>query len=174
MCIHTIIVSCVLFILSCTTLEVWICVHYICIILLLRHKYSESLQYRHNWCQLPLRISHRPSRANSGAFVPAPMVALPFRQVLTSICPTPVPPTPHPVHPPHPSHTGSNQPAHRHPSRANGGAPVPAPMVDLPFWRLLTSIRPIPVSPTTHPIHPSHPSHPGSKHPMRKNQCFLI
>ena len=33
----------------------------------------------------------------------------------------------------------------RRPSRANGGAPFPAPMVALPLRRLLTSVRPTPV-----------------------------
>ena len=66
-------------------------VHSICIILLLWHKYSASLQPRHNWCQPPLPIARRPSRANDCAPVPAPSVALLFRRVLTSVCPTPMP-----------------------------------------------------------------------------------
>ena len=104
------IVSYILFILSCTTLEVRICVNSICIILLLRHKYSASLRYRRNWCQQPLPISLRLPRANGSAPVPVLMVALLFRRVLTLVRPTPVPPTPHPVHL---SHPGSNQPAHK-------------------------------------------------------------
>ena len=107
------------------------------------------------------------SRDNGGAPVPAPMVALLFRRVLTFVCPTPVPPTPHPVHPSHPSQIGSNQPAHRNPSRANGGAPVP----ELPFRRALTTVRPTPVPQITHPVHPSHPSHPISNQPMHKTMC---
>ena len=125
MCSHSIIVSYVLFILSCTTLEVQICVHSICIIFLLVHKYSASLQHRDSWCQIPLRIAHRPSVANDGAPVPEPKMVLPFWQVLMFVCPTPVPITPHPVHPSHPSYVDSDQPANCDPSRANGGAPVP-------------------------------------------------
>ena len=87
-----------------------ICVHFICIILPLQHKYSASLQHRRNWCQTSLPIARRLSRANGGAPVPAPMVALRFRRVLTSVRPTPIPPTPHPVHPSHPA---SNQLAHK-------------------------------------------------------------
>ena len=66
-------------------------VHSICIILLLGHKYSVSLQHRRNWCQPPLPIARRPSRANGSAPIPVPMVALLFRQVLTSVRPTTVP-----------------------------------------------------------------------------------
>ena len=151
--------------------------HSICIILLLQQKYSASLQHRHNWCQLPLHIARSPSRANCGALVPTPMVALPFRQVLTSVYLTPAPPTPHPVHL---SHVGSNQPVHRHPSIDNGSAPVLAPIVELPFRWVLTSVRPTPVPPTPHQVHPSHtshtshPSHPGSNQPMHKSRCVLI
>ena len=76
----------------------------ICIILLLRHKYSASFQHRRNRCQPALPTARCPPRANGGTPVPAPMVALPFPQVLTSVRPTPVPPTPHQVHPSHPSH----------------------------------------------------------------------
>ena len=112
-CSHNTIISYLIFIISCTTLEVRICVHSICIILLLRHKYSASLHHRRNWCQLPLTISRRPSRANGGSPVPSPMVALPFWRVLTSVRPNPVLPTPHPVHPAHPAYPGSNQPAHK-------------------------------------------------------------
>ena len=65
--------------------------HSICIILPRRHKYSASLQPQQNWCQPPLPIARRPSRANGGAPVPAPMVALPFRRVLTSVRTNPVP-----------------------------------------------------------------------------------
>ena len=53
-----------------------ICVHSICIILLLRHKYSNSLQHWRNWFQTPIPIDCLPSIANGGAPVPAPMVAL--------------------------------------------------------------------------------------------------
>ena len=169
-CSHSIIVSYVIFILSCTMLEVRICVHSICIILLLGQKYSASLQHQHNWCQLPLCIARRSSISKGGAPVPAPMVELLFRRVLTFVRPTPVPPTPHPVHPPHPSHFGSNHPAHRDPSRANGGAPVPA----FPFWHALTIIRTTPVPPTPYPVHPYHLSHPISNHPMHKSRCVLI
>ena len=66
-------------------------VHSICIILLLRKKYLASLQPRHNWCQPPLPISCRPSRANRCAPVPAPMVVPPFRWVPMSVRSTPVP-----------------------------------------------------------------------------------
>ena len=166
MCSHSIIVSYVLFILSCTKLEVRICVHSICIILLLQHKYSASLQNQDNWCQLLLCIERRPSRTNGGPPVPAPMVALPFRRVLTFVCPTPVPPTPHPVHPYYPSYVGINQPEHCYPSRANDGAPVLA----LLFWRELTTVRTTPVPPTPHPVRPSHPC---SNQPMHKI-CVLI
>ena len=134
--------------------------HSICIIFLLRHKYSVSLQHRKNWCQLPIRIARHPSRVNGGAPVLAPMVALLFRRVLTFVCPTPVPPTSHQVHPSHLSLVCSNQ-------TANGGAPVLA----LPFRRVLTTIHPTPVSPTPHPVHPSHPSHPCSNQPKHKNMC---
>ena len=89
------------------------CVHSICIIFLLWHKYSASLQHLRNWYPPPLPTSHRPSRANSGAPIPAPMVALLFRRVLTSVRPTSVPPTPHTVHPSHLSHPASNQPVHK-------------------------------------------------------------
>ena len=126
MCSHGKIVLYLLFILYCTTLEVRIFMNSFCIILLLQHKYSAPLHHRHNWCQLPLLISRRPSISNGGAPVLDPIVAFPFLRVLPSVHPTPVPPTPHPVHPSHPYYPGSNQPAHRHPSRANGGAPVPA------------------------------------------------
>ena len=61
----------VIFILFCTASEVRICVHYICIILILRQEYSASLQHQENWCQLPLCIPRLPSRANCGATVPA-------------------------------------------------------------------------------------------------------
>ena len=53
-----------------------ICVHSICIILLLWQKYSASLQHRHNWFQTPLHISRCPSRANIGAPVTETMVGL--------------------------------------------------------------------------------------------------
>ena len=59
----------------------------------------------------------------------------------------------------------------RRPSRANGGAPVPGPMVALPFWRVLTSVRPTPVPPIPPPVHMSHPA---SNQPKHKSQCFLI
>ena len=87
-----------------------------------------------------------------------------FRQVLTFVRPTPIPPTPHPVHLSHPSRVGSNQPAHHDPSRANGGAPV----LELPFWRVLTPICPTSVPPTPHPVHPSYPC---SNQPMHKTMC---
>ena len=55
-------------------------------------------------------------------------------------------------------------PTARRPSISNGGAPpVPVPTVALPFWRVLTSVSPVPVPPTPHPFHPSHPS---SNHPV--------
>ena len=135
--VYSTIASYVLFILYCTTLEVRICVqpqynfivrtlynslyyvlvliclHPICIILLLRHKYSAPLQHRRNWCQPPLPTACRPSRANGGDPVPAPMVDLPFQRLLTLVHPTHVPPTSHPIHPSHPSHSSSNQPAHK-------------------------------------------------------------
>ena len=63
--------------------------------------------------QPPLPIARRPSRTNGDTPVPAPMVALLFQRVLTSVRPTPVPPMPHPVHPSHPSHPASNQTAHK-------------------------------------------------------------
>ena len=111
-CNHSEIVSYILFIISCTTLEVRICVHSIFIIFILRHNYSTSLQHRPNWCQLTIPIARLPSRANDGAPILSPMVALLFRWMLTSVCPTPVSPTPHPVHPSHLSHPGSNHLAH--------------------------------------------------------------
>ena len=85
----------------------------ICIILLLRHKYYTSLQHWHNWCQPPLTIARRPSRANGGTPVTAPIVALPFRWGLTSVRPTPVPP--HPIQSicPIRVHAASSQPAHK-------------------------------------------------------------
>ena len=90
-----------------------ICVHSICIILLLQHKYSAPLQHQHNWWHLPLPTSRRPSRANYGDPVLVPMVVLMFQRLLTSVRTTSVSPTPHPVHPSHPSHPASNQPAHK-------------------------------------------------------------
>ena len=104
--------------------------------------------HRRNWCQLPLHIARCPSRANGSAPVPAPMVAIPFRRLLTFVRPTPVPPTLHQVHMPHLSLVFSNQPD-------NGGAPV----MSLPFRRSLTSVRHTPVPPTPYPVHPTHPSH---------------
>ena len=130
--VYSTIVLYVLFILYSTTLDVRICVqpyynfivrilytllYYllvpffvqsICIILMLQHKYSAPLQHQSNWLHLPLPTSRRTSRANGGAPIPAPMVVLPFRRLLTSVHPTPVPPTHHPVHPYHLSHTASN------------------------------------------------------------------
>ena len=112
---------------------VLICVHSICIIFFLWNKYSTSLQHQKNWCQPPLLIARLRSRANGGAPVPAPMVALLFRRVLTSVRPTLVPPTPHPVHqshPSHPSHPASNHPAHKsqflliHPMRYDPIQPI--------------------------------------------------
>ena len=69
-----------------------ICGKSICIILLLRQKYSAPLYNQRNWCQPPLPTARRPSRSNGGTPVPAPMVALPFRRLLTSVRPTPAPP----------------------------------------------------------------------------------
>ena len=110
MCSHSTIVSYVLFILSCTTYSF----RFVCTIFVLfcfsDKKYSASLQHRRNWCQPLLPIARRPSRANGGAIVWAPMVELLFRWVITSVSTTPVPPTPHPSHPSHPS---SNQTAHK-------------------------------------------------------------
>ena len=116
--------------------------------------------HRRNWFQLPLCIARCPSRANGGAPVPAPMVALLFRSLLTFISPTPVPLTPHQVHLSHSSLVCSNQPA-------NGGAPV----MSILFRRALTTVRPTPVPPTPHQVHPSHPSHPCSNQPMHKTMC---
>ena len=126
--VYSTIVSYVFFILFCTTLEVricvqpWyncivhilytilyyvlvpICVQYIFIILLLRHKYSAPLQHRSNWCQPPLPTARRPSRANGGAPIPAPANAGPsipptsHQRLIQSICPI------QPV---------ANQPAHK-------------------------------------------------------------
>ena len=59
----------------------------------------------------------------------------------------------------------------RRPSRANGDAPVPAPIVALPFRRLLMSVHLTPVPPMSHTVHPSHPA---SNQPAQKIQCFLI
>ena len=109
---------------------------------------------------VPLQIACYPSRDNGGAPVPAPMVALPFRQVLTFVRPTPVPPTPHQVHPSHSSLVCSDQPA-------NGGAPV----LELPFRQALMTVCPTPVPPTTHPVHPFHSSYPCSNQPMHKTMC---
>ena len=94
-------------------MSVLICVHSICIILLLQQKYVAPLQHRHNWCQPPLPTARRPSRANGGARVPAPMATLLFRRLLTSVLTTPVQPTPHPVHPSHLSHIYSNHLDHK-------------------------------------------------------------
>ena len=49
-----------------------ICVQYIFIILLLRHKYSATLQHRRNLCQTLLLTARRPSRSNVCTPVPAP------------------------------------------------------------------------------------------------------
>ena len=68
---------------------VQICVHSICIILLIRHKYSVPLQHRRNCCQPTLPTPRRPSRANDGAPSPAPTVSLLFQCLLTSVHPTP-------------------------------------------------------------------------------------
>ena len=75
---------------------------------LLRHKYSASLQHQLNWCHPPLPTALCPSRSNGGAPVPVPMVALPFRRVITLVRPTPVSPTPHPFHSSHPFHPDIN------------------------------------------------------------------
>ena len=72
MCSHSTIVSCVFFILSCTTCLFQFFVRYICIILLLRHKYSAPLQHQRNWCQPPLPTTCHPSRANGGTAVLVP------------------------------------------------------------------------------------------------------
>ena len=119
-----------------------------CTLYVLFYFSDTNTPHRQNLVQLPLCIAHCPSRANYGAPVPAPMVELLFRRLLTFVLPTPVPPTPHQVNLSHSSLVYSNQPA-------NGGAPV----LLLPFWPALTTIRPTPVPPTPHPVNPSHPSH---------------
>ena len=70
-------------------------------------------------------------------------------------------------------------PTARRPSRANGGAPVPDTMVALLFRYLLTSVRPTPVPPMSHPVHLYRPFHlyvpysqlPASI-PVHKSQFF--
>ena len=53
----------------------------------------------------------------------------------------------------------------RCPSRANGGAPVPAPMAALPFRRVTTFVCPTPVPPMPHQVHLSHSCLVYSNHP---------
>ena len=62
-----------------------------CTLYVLFYLSDTNTPHRQYWLQLPLRIARRPSRANGGAPVPAPMVALLFQWVLTSVRPTPVP-----------------------------------------------------------------------------------
>ena len=81
-------------------------------------------------------IARCPSRANGGAPVPAPMVALPLRRLLTFVRPTPVPPKPYQVHLSHSSLVSSNH-------TSNGGALV----LLLPFRRALKTVRTTPVPP---------------------------
>ena len=118
-----------------------------CTLCVLFYLSDTNTPHRQYYLQLPLCIAPRPSRANGGAPVPAPMVALPFRRLLTFVRPTPVPPSPHQFHLSHSSLVFSNQPA-------NGGAPV----LSLLFRRLPTSVHP---SPTNAPSSPSFPSFPS-------------
>ena len=124
-----------------------------CTLYVLIHLSGTNTPHRQYWLQLPLRIAHSPSSANGGAPVPAPMVALLFRRMLTFVRPTPVPPSPHQVHLSNSSLICSNQPS-------NGGAPV----LSLPFRRVLTTIHPSPANaPFVHHSHPTylyHLSHP--------------
>ena len=129
-----------------------------CTLYVLFYLSDTNTPHRQYWLQLPLRIARCPSRANGGAPVPAPMVALPFRRLLTFARPTPVPPSPHQVHLSHLSLVCSNQPA-------NGGAPV----LSLPFRRVLTTVHP---SPTNAPSSPSFPSFPSV--PSLQKLCVLI
>ena len=115
--------------------------------------------HRRYWLQLTLCIARCPSRANGGTPVPAPMVAFTFRRLLTFARFTPVPPSPHQAHLSHSSLVCGNQPA-------NGGAPV----LPLPFWRVLTTIHP---SPTNTPSSPSVPSVP-SLHPAIIIQYYPV
>ena len=119
-----------------------------CTLYVLFYLSGTNTPHRQYWLQLPLPIVRNPSRANGGAPVPAPMVALPFRHLLTFVRPTPVPLSPHQVYLSHSSLVCSNYPA-------NGGAPV----LLLLFWRALTTFRLTPVPPTPHPVHHSHHSH---------------
>ena len=81
---------------------------------ILRSLDSAPLQLQRNWCQPPLPTACRSSRANGGAPVPAPMVALPFRRLLSSVRRTPVLPMPHSFHLSYPAFPGSwSTPTHR-------------------------------------------------------------
>ena len=140
-----------------------------CTLFVLFYFSDTNTPHRQNWCQLPLRIARCPSRANGGAPIMAPMVALPFRRLLMFARPNPVPPTPHQVHLSHSYLVFSNQPA-------NGGAPV----LLLPFQRALTTVRPTPVPPMPHPVQtiPSAPSVPSIPSvpsvPSLQKICALI
>ena len=61
----------------------------------------------------------------------------------------------------------------RCPSRANGGAPVPASMAALPFRRLRTFVRPTPVPPSPHQVYLSHSSLVCSDQPTNGDALVL-
>ena len=111
-CIHSTILLYVLFILSCTTCYYDLCAVYLYYSAATK-KYYISLKHRRNWFQPPLTTSHRPSRANGGAPVLAKMVTLLCRRLITSVHPTPIPPTSHQFHLSNPSHPENNQTAHK-------------------------------------------------------------
>ena len=102
------------------------------------------------WLQLPLLIARCLSKANGGAPVSSPMVALPFRGLLMFACRTPVPPSPHQLHLSHSPLVCSNQ-------LANVGAPV----LLLPFRWVLRTVHPSPINTPSSPSFPSAPSVPS-------------
>ena len=65
-----------------------------CTLYVLFYLSDTNTPHQKYWLKLPLRIARCPSRANGGAPVPAPVVALPFWRLLTFVRPTPVPPSP--------------------------------------------------------------------------------
>ena len=87
-----------------------------------------------------------------------PMVAPPFRCLLTSVCPTPVPPMSHPVHLYHavhpyvpysqwPASVSTHKSRPIRPSRANGDAPVLLPVNTRPSRPLHTNVPSVPSFP---------------------------
>ena len=137
-----------------------------CTLFVLFYFSDTNTPHRQNWCQLTLCIARCPSRANGGAPVLVPTVALPFRRLLTLFRPNPVPPTTNQVNLSHSPLVCSNHPA-------NGGAPV----MFLPFRRSLTTVCPTPVPPTPHPVHNyhhSHPSHPFNNYASSSSYYYPI